>query len=369
MGDSFVHLHVHTEYSMLDGAARVKDLATAAAEAGMPALAVTDHGNLHGAYEFYTAMRGAGVKPILGIEAYLAPASRFDRSATASGGGDRRGEKYTHMTLLATNQTGWANLIKLSSLASLEGYYYKPRMDRELLSRYSAGLIATSGCPAGEANRLLARGDVAAARRSLADYAEIFGPGNFYVELMDHGLAIERETQRSLIELATSLNLPLVATNDLHYTRREDSIAHEVLLCVQTQSTLADPNRFRFEADEFYLKSPAEMRALWAELPQACDNTLLIAERVDLHLPDGGRLLPHFPVPDGHTEESFFRAEVERGLSWRTAGRPSQQQRRQLAYESDVIVQMGFPSYFLIVADLVRYAKENGIRVGPGRGS
>jgi DNA polymerase-3 subunit alpha len=370
---SFVHLHVHSEYSMLDGAARIKELAEAAAGMGMPALAITDHGNLYGAYEFFRTVSAAGVKPILGIEAYLAPGSRFDRSAQVSGqakgAGDPRSDKYTHMTILAESEAGWRNLIKLASLASLEGYYYKPRMDRELLARFSEGLIATSGCPSGEVNRLLQAGDVAGARRALGDYAEIFGPGNFYVELMDHGLAIERSTQRQLVALARELSLPLVATNDLHYTRPEDSVAHEVLLCVQTQSTLADPNRFRLEGDDYYLKTPGEMRQIWAELPEACDNTLLIAERVDVRLPDGGRLLPRFPIPEGETEESWFGKEVERGLSWRTGGRPTPEQRARVAYEVDVIRQMGFPAYFLIVADLVRYAKENGVRVGPGRGS
>ncbi|HVA59929.1 MAG TPA: DNA polymerase III subunit alpha [Mycobacteriales bacterium] len=370
MSDSFVHLHVHTEYSMLDGAARVKELCAAAAEAGMPALAMTDHGNLYGAYDFYSAARAAGVKPILGIEAYLAPGSRFDRSATGRGGAfDTRGDKYTHMTILAVTDQGWRNLVKLASLASLEGHYYKPRMDRELLASYREGLVATSGCPSSEVNRLFQQGNPVAARQALADYADIFGAGNFFVELMDHGLAIERQTQRQLIELAGELGLPLVATNDLHYTRQADSVAHEVLLCVQTGATLADPARFRFEADSFYLKSPAEMRSLWAELPEACENTLRIAERADVTLPDGGRLLPRFPLPDGETEESWFRAEVARGLDRRTNGRPSDEQRRQVAFETGVILEMGFPAYFLIVADLVRYARVNGIRVGPGRGS
>jgi DNA polymerase-3 subunit alpha len=369
MGDSFVHLHVHTEYSMLDGAARVPALFAAAADMGMPALAITDHGNLHGAYDFYTAGRAAGVTPILGIEAYLAPGSRFDRTAAGVGGAADRGDRYSHMTILAVTDGGWRNLVRLASLASLEGYYYKPRMDRELLSRYSEGLVGTSGCPGGEANRLLQQGKREAARQALADYADIFGPGNFYVEMMDHGLEIERGTRRELIELARELRLPLLATNDLHYTRRSDAAAHEVLLCVQTQTTLADTGRLRFETDEFYLKSPQEMRELWRELPEACDNTLAIAERASVVLPDGGRLLPEFPVPDGQTEESWLRAEVLRGLDRRTHGRPTDDQRRQVDFECSVIAEMGFPGYFLIVADLVRYARENGIRVGPGRGS
>ena len=364
--DSFVHLHVHSEYSMLDGAARVKDLFAEADRMGMPAVAITDHGNLHGAYEFATAGRAAGVKPILGIEAYLAPGSRYDKSG---GGGDVKNEKYYHLTLLAADDQGWRNLIKLASRASLEGYYYKPRMDRELLAEYSDGLIATSGCPSGEVNRLLQTGQRAAARQVLADYRDLFGEGNFYVELMDHGLAIERSTQRQLIELAGEVGLPLVATNDLHYTRREDAVAHEVLLCVQTGATLADPSRFRFDAEEFYLKSPAQMREVWRELPQACDNTLLIAERCAVTIPEGQRLLPRFAVPAGETEDSWFRHEVEAGMVRRWGAVPSERQRAQVEYEIAVINQMGFPAYFLIVADLVRHARENGIRVGPGRGS
>ncbi|MCA1823688.1 MAG: PHP domain-containing protein, partial [Frankia sp.] len=272
-GPSFAHLHCHTEYSMLDGAARVKDLFAGAAEMGMPALAMTDHGNLFGAYEFYKQGHAAGVKPIIGIEGYLAPGSRFDKTRTGPGP-DTKGERYTHLTLLAETTAGYHNLVKLASLASLEGHWYKPRMDRELLATYAGGLIATSGCASSETNRLLQNGDYAGARRALGDYSEIFGRGNFYVEVMTHGLDIELQTLPDLLRLAAELDLPVVATNDLHYTRREDSVAHEVLLCVQTGSTIADPNRFKFDAEEFYLKSPAEMRELWRDVPGACDATL-----------------------------------------------------------------------------------------------
>jgi len=369
MGDSFVHLHVHSEYSMLDGAARVKDLFAEAARMEMPALAVTDHGNLYGAYEFFKAGRASGVKPILGMEAYLAPGSRYEKSG---GGGDVKNEKYFHMTMVAASDQGWRNLVKLASRASLEGYYYKPRVDRELLSEYAEGIIATTGCASGEVNRLLQAGQVAQARQALSDYRDIFGAGNFYVELMDHGLDIERRTLRQLLELARELRLPTVATNDLHYTRKEDAVTQEVLLCVQTGATLADPNRFRFDAAEFYLKSPAEMRELWREVPEACDNTLLIAERCDVTIPEGQRLLPHFDVPAGETEASWFRSEVEAGMRRRwgsDVGDVSDKRRAQVEYEIDVIKAMGFPAYFLIVADLVRHARDNGIRVGPGRGS
>jgi DNA polymerase-3 subunit alpha len=355
---------------MLDGAARVKDLFAEAAQMGMPALAMTDHGNMFGAFDFYKQGKAAGVKPIIGIEAYLAPGSRFDRTKVGLGGAlDAKGDKYTHMTILAETDEGYGNLIKLSSLASLEGYYYKPRMDRELLSRYSAGLIATTGCPSGEVNRLLQQGNYAAARQSMSDYADIFGRDNFYVELMRHGLEIERQTLADLIKLSKELGLRTVATNDLHYTRKEDSVAHEVLLCVQTGSTIADPNRFKLDADEFYLKSAAEMRDVWRDVPEACDATLEIAERCNITIEEDKRLLPQFPVPEGETEETWLRKEVIRGLHRRFGAEPPEEQRRQVDYELGVILQMGFPAYFLIVADLVDYAQRSGIRVGPGRGS
>ncbi len=367
MSDSFVHLHVHTEYSMLDGAARLGDLFAETAAMGMPALAMTDHGNLFGAYDFYKKATAAGVKPIVGTEAYLAPGSRFDKRLPE--GSAAKTDKYSHLTLWAADATGYANLIKLSSRASLEGYYYKPRMDRELLAEHAPGLIATTGCPGGEVPQLLLRGDYAAAKRTAGEYAEIFGPGNYYVELMRHGIDVERRTAADLVRIARELSLPLVATNDLHYTKAEHSVAHEVLLCVQTGATLADPTRFKFEGEEFYLKSPAQMRELFADLPEACDNTLAIAERVDLQIDEGKNLLPHFPVPAGETEDSWLRVEVERGLRNRYGDRPTDQQRAQVDYELGVIISMGFSAYFLVVADLVRHAKENGIRVGPGRGS
>jgi DNA polymerase-3 subunit alpha len=374
VGDSFVHLHVHTEYSMLDGAARVKDLFAEAARMGMPALATTDHGYLYGAYEFYATAKQFGVKPILGIEAYVAPGHRTDKTTVALGGGgkgepDAKGDKYTHMTILATSDEGYRNLVKLASLASLEGYYYKPRMDREILSRYASGLVATSGCPSGEVNRLLQQGRYDAAKQAASDYNDIFGRGNFYVELMDHGVEIEKRTMGDLLRIAKELDLPLLATNDLHYTRAEDAVAQEVLLCVQTGSTIADPNRFKFDGSGYYLKSPEEMRQVWRDFPEACDNTLLIAERCDVHLETEGYLLPRFDVPEGHDEVSWFRHEVEIGLRRRFGDDVPEDVRRQAEYEAGVIVQMGFPSYFLITADLVRYAREAGIRVGPGRGS
>ncbi len=367
MGDSFVHLHVHTEYSMLDGAARLKDLFAGCEQMGMPALAMTDHGNLYGAYDFAGKAKAAGIKPIIGTEAYIAPASRFEKKLPD--GGNAKTDKYSHMTLWSENQEGYQNLIQLSSLASLEGYYYKPRMDRELLARYAKGIIATTGCPGGEVSQALERGNYELAKRTAGEYAEIFGKGNFFVELMQHGIGIEKRTFPDLVKIAKELNLPLIATNDLHYTDQKQSTAHEVLLCVQTGATLADPTRFRFEADEFYLKSPAEMRELFADFPEACDNTLLIAERVEPPSFAPKKLLPTFPVPEGEDEESWFKKEVERGVRQRYPNGPTEKQRAQVDYEVGVILQMGFPAYFLVVADLVEYAKKAGIRVGPGRGS
>jgi DNA polymerase-3 subunit alpha len=374
VSDSFVHLHTHTEYSMLDGAARLTDLFAAAGEMGMPALAMTDHGNVFGAYDFYTKARAAGIKPIIGMEGYVAPGSRHDRTRVQVGGGgagdeSNPGEMYTHMTLLSETTQGMHNLFRLSSLASLEGQYYKPRMDRELLEKYGTGLIATTGCPSGEVNRLLQQGRYDSARQTAADYRDIFGDGNFFCELMDHGIDIEKQTRDDLIKLARDLKLPFVATNDLHYTHAGDARAHEVLLCVQTGKTMADPKRFKFNADDFYLKSAAEMRHLWRDFPDACDNTLAIAERCEVAFNEGADLMPRFPVPEGETEESWLIKEVARGLAKRFPNGVPEGHRKQAEYEVGVIMKMGFPGYFLVTADLVRYAHEAGIRVGPGRGS
>ena len=374
--DSFVHLHVHTEYSMLDGAARLKDLFAETSRMGMPALAMTDHGNVFGAYDFVKQAKAAGVKPIVGMEAYVTPGtSRFDRTRVrwADGGeNDVSGAgAYTHMTLLATDEVGLHNLFRLASLASLEGYFYKPRIDREILSRYSAGLIGTTGCPSGEVQTRLRIGDYDKARNAAAELREVFAPGHFYLELMDHGLDIETRVRDGLLRLRDDLKLPPIATNDLHYTFEKDAAAHEVLLCVQSGKTLADPNRFKFDAQDFYLKSPAEMRRKWAEIPESCDNTLLVAEQVTGYGDVLGHqdLMPRFEVPAGMTEASFLTAEVDRGLARRFPGGVPDNYRKQAEYELGVIIQMGFPGYFLVVADLVRYAHEAGIRVGPGRGS
>ncbi len=376
--DSFVHLHNHTEYSMLDGAARLTELFEETARMGMPALAMTDHGNVFGAYDFYSKATAAGVKPIIGMEAYLTPNTpRGERTRVrwAGGGEDdvSGGGAFTHMTLLAESTTGMHNLFRLASRSSLEGFFYKPRADRELLSQYASGLIATTGCPSGEIQTWLRIGNYDRARASAAEFRDIFGAGNFFLELMDHGLDIETRVREDLLRLGKDLGLPMVATNDLHYTHAEDADTHEILLCVQSGKTMADPNRFKFDARDFYLKSPAEMRSLWAdkyELREACDNTLLIAERCQVEFTEGnGTYMPRFPVPEGETESSWFRKEVALGLQRRFPGGIPAEVQRQADYEVGVIEQMNFPGYFLVVADFINWAKDNGIRVGPGRGS
>jgi len=370
---SFAHLHVHTEYSMLDGAARVADLVAEVARQEMPAIAMTDHGNVFGAFDFYKQAKKVGVKPIIGIEAYVAPESRFEKKRVkwAEGGEDdvSGGGAYTHMTILAENNEGLSNLFRLSSLASLEGYYYKPRMDRELLTRYSKGLIATTGCPGGEIQTRLRMGAYKEAIAAASDYRDIFGADNFFLEIMDHGIDIESRVKADLLKLGKELGLPLLATNDLHYTFNEDARSHEALLCVQSGSTLADPKRFKFDNDEFYLKTPAQMRELFKEIPESCDNTLLIAERCNVTLREGENLLPRFEVPAGETEDSWLIKESERGLQGRMGARVTDEHHARLKYELDVMIKMGFPGYFLVVADLVAHAKKVGIRVGPGRGS
>jgi len=375
--DSFVHLHNHTEYSMLDGAARLKDLFSLTAELGMPALAMTDHGNVFGAYDFYKQAKAAGVNPIIGMEAYLTPNThRSDRSRVKwnSGGEDdvSGGGAFTHMTMLAETTEGMHNLFRLSSRSSLEGFFYKPRADRELLNSYARGLIATTGCPSGEIQTWLRIGKYENALASAAEFKEIFGAGNFFLELMDHGLSIETRVREGLLKLGKDLDLPLVATNDLHYTRPGDAASHEVLLCVQSGKTMQDQNRFKFDGDSYYLKSPAEMRSLWADkydLREACDNTLLIAERCHVEFAENANLMPRFPCPEGEDENSWFIKEVERGLRMRYHGEVPAAARERADYEVAMILKMGFPSYFLVVADLIAWARAQGIRVGPGRGS
>ncbi len=369
---SFVHLHNHTEYSMLDGAARIKPLVTKAAELGMPAIAMTDHGNTHGAYEFWKQSTAAGIKPIIGIEAYLAPGSRLDKTKVrwADGGEDdvSGGGAYTHLTIWASSNHGMNNLFRLSSEGYLSGFYVRPRIDKELLAKYSKDLIATTGCPGGEVQTRLRLGQYDEALKSAAEFKEIFGKDNFFVEVMDHSLDIEKRVRDDLLRLAKDLSLPLVATNDLHYVEKDDHTAHEALLCVQTGTNLNDPRRFKFESQEYYLKSSSEMRRIFSELEDAADNTLLIAERCEINF-EKQDLLPRFPVPEGETEAGWFEKEVWKGMQRRYPGGFSERHREQVDYEIQVIIKMGFPGYFLVVSDFIAWAISQGIRVGPGRGS
>ena len=374
-----MHLHVHTEYSMLDGAARLEPLMAETVRHQMPALAMTDHGNLYGAYDFYTQATAAGLKPIIGIEAYVAPGSRFEKRPITWGEPHQKSDdvsasgSYTHMTLLAADADGLRNLFRISSLSSLEGHYRKwPRMDRELLARYGKGIIATTGCPSGEVQVKLRLGQYDEAVRAAAEVRDIVGPDNFFLEVMEHGGQIERRVRDDLLRVGKELNIPTLATNDSHYVREDEAKAHEALLCVQTGKTLADPSRLIFDGTGYYIKSPAQMRELFdTELPEACDNTLLVAERVgDYAAVFAHRdLMPRVDVPEGHTEDTWLRSEVHRGLAERFPGGVPDSHARQADYELDVICQMGFPGYFLVVADLCRHSRQEGIRVGPGRGS
>ncbi len=379
MGDSFAHLHVHTEYSMLDGAARLKDLFAEVKRQGMPAVAMTDHGNMHGANDFYKQAMAAGVKPILGIEAYVAPESRFHKQRVRWGRPEQKSDDvsgsggYTHMTIWAKNQTGLHNLFKLTSRSFTEGFFVKwPRMDAEVLAEHADGLMATTGCPSGEVQTRLRLGQYDEALKAAAKYQDIFGRENFFLEIMDHGISIERRVRDELIDISRKLDIPPVVTNDSHYTHEAQAEAHDVLLCVQTAANVADPNRFRFDGSGYYIKSADEMRGvdnsdIWLE---GCRNTLLVAEKVD---PAGmfefHNLMPRFPVPEGETEESWFRKETFAGLARRFPNGIPEGHVVQAEYELGVIIQMGFPSYFLVVADFIGWAKSQGIAVGPGRGS
>ncbi|WP_329051572.1 DNA polymerase III subunit alpha [Streptomyces violaceus] len=389
MPDSFVHLHNHTEYSMLDGAQKLRPMFAEVARQGMPAIAMSDHGNMFGAYEFAQTAKGFGtVKPVIGIEAYVAPSSRFARRQEFWGPGGRRavgedgegskdvsgGGRFTHMTMWAYNALGLRNLFRLSTQASYEGQFPagKPRMDRELIAERPDGIIATTGCPSGEVQTRLRLGQYEEARAAAGAYQEIFGRGNYFLELMDHGLAIEREVRDGLLRLAKDLDLPLLATNDAHYVTEDQADAHDNLLCIGVGKNKDDRRRFRFSGSGYYLKPAAEMRALFADLPEACDNTLLIAERVESYDEVFGQVdeMPRFPdVPEGESQESWLRKEVLTGLILRYGDPVPPRVLERFETEMAVIGPMGFSSYFLVVADICRYARANGIPLGPGRGS
>ncbi|MFV2197371.1 DNA polymerase III subunit alpha [Nocardiopsis sp. LOL_012] len=388
MADSFTHLHVHTEYSMLDGAAKLKPLYKEAARLGMPAVAMTDHGNMFGAYEFFQQSKGTGVKPIIGIEAYVAPESRFHKKRVfwgrASGSDDVAGEggkdvsgggRFLHMTMLAENETGLRNLFRMSSLASMEGYYMKPRMDLDLMSEYSEGVIVSTGCPSGGVQTRLRLGQEKEAIDYAARLQDIFGRENVFLELMDHGVPIEKEVRDGLLKVGRELSIPPLVTNDSHYVYESQSSAHDALLAVGVGKNLDDPTRFRFNGSGYYLKTPDEMRGLlnFDEWAQGCKNTLLIAERIAPDAYDNvfahRDLMPAFPIPDGETESSWLAKEVERGLADRYPGGATEDARRRVEYELGIINEMGFPAYFLVVADICQHARKSGIALGPGRGS
>lgn len=367
---------------MLDGAAKIKPMLAEVERLGMSAVGMTDHGNMYGASEFYNVAAATGVKPIIGIEAYIAPASRFDTKRVFWGDPGQKSDdvsgsgSYTHMTMVAENATGLRNLFKLSSLASFEGQLGKwARMDADLIAEHASGIIATTGCPSGEVQTRLRLGQESEALAAAAKWQDIFGKDNFFLELMDHGLSIERRVREGLLEVGKKLGIPPLATNDCHYVTKDHAHNHEALLCVQTGKTLSDPTRFKFDGDGYYLKPASEMRDLWDDaVPGACDNTLLIAERVQSYedVWNFKDRMPIFPVPEGEDQDSWLRKEVDRGLERRFGGVPGgvpDEYFTRAHYELDVIKQKGFPAYFLVVGDLVSHAKEVGIRVGPGRGS
>ncbi|MEX0663998.1 MAG: DNA polymerase III subunit alpha [Acidimicrobiia bacterium] len=362
MSGSFVHLHLHTEYSMLDGASRIDEVVSRAVADGQPAVGITDHGNMYGVLPMYKAAGEAGIKCIVGEEAYFTTGDRRDKPRRADA-------DIFHLTLLAENDAGYRNLIKVSSGAYLDGFHYKPRVDFELLEHHREGLIGTSGCLGSAVCQRLLADDDAGARELAARFQDVLGRDNFFVELQDHGLADQQRVNGRLLEIARDIGAPLLATNDSHYTHRDDAEAHAALLCVQTGTTLDDPNRFRFEADEFYLKTSDEMRSLFADHEDACDNTLWIAERATVEIEFGNAVLPAFPTPAGHDEDSYLRELTLAGARERYGEQVPQNVAERVEFELGVIKTMGFSAYFLVVWDLVRYARERGIRVGPGRGS
>ncbi len=358
----FVHLHTHSHYSLLDGLTKIDTLVERVTELGMDTVALTDHGVLYGAIEFYKKAKKAGVKPILGIEAYIAPRDRFSKEAN---------ERYYHMILVAENPTGWKNIMKLSSHSQLEGYYYKPRMDRELLQKYHEGIIATSGCLGGEVAQCLLQGKYEDAKRIALEYQDIFGKGNYFIEIQKHAHVPDCEKiWADIIRLSRETGIPLVATQDSHYPRPEDTGYHDILLAVQTGTQLDDKDRLTLKDDDFSIASPEVMAERFKEVPEAIENTVAIGERCNVELELGKVLLPNFPKPDGKTGNEYIRELVEERAKGRYPGEMmTPEVRERIEYEMSVIEKTGFADYFLIVQDLINWAKDHGIAVGPGRGS
>lgn len=359
--DGFTHLHVHTEYSLLDGAARINDLLDAAKNLGMTSLAITDHGTMYGVIDFYKAAQARGIKPIIGCEVYVAPHSRLDREKND-------GAKYFHLILLTENNTGYKNLVKLASSAGTEGFYYRPRVDKEILRQYHEGLIALSACVAGEIPKAILHDDFARAKELIAEYVEIFGRDNFFLEIQNHGLDEEEKVRDALKNFSAELNIPLVATNDLHYVRRADAEFHDLLLCIQTNKMIRDDKRLKFSSDDYYLKSAEEMREIFSDTPEACDNTLKIAERCNVALEFGRFQMPEFPLPEGFTDAEYLRGLCYEKLPARYEI-VTDEIKARLDRELEIIHGMGYDGYFLIVWDFINFARKNNIPVGPGRGS
>ena len=359
--NNFVHLHVHTAYSLLDGAARIDNLLDAVKNFGMSAIAITDHGTMYGTIDFYKAAKKRGIKPIIGCEVYLAPDSRHNRNFNDT--------KYFHLLLLAENNLGYQNLIKLVSLASLEGFYYKPRVDKELLKKYHEGIIALSACVNGEIQRAIINGESDRAVELIYEYIEIFGQDNFFLEIQNHGLDDEKIVREEFIKISRQLNIKLVATNDVHYVNQSDSAAHDVLLCLQTNKLLTDDNRLKFPSDDYYLKSPAQMYELFSDIPEACENTLEIAARCNVEINFGEMHLPEFPIPPSYATAADYLNELCRKKVYERYNLPDEKIFARLNYELEIIKRMGYAGYFLIVQDFINFAKKNNISVGPGRGS
>ena len=360
---NFTHLHVHTEYSLLDGSSKIKELPARAKELGMDSLAITDHGVMYGVIDFYRACKAVGIKPIIGCEVYVAPGSRFDKEAVGQGD-----DRYYHLVLLAENNTGYSNLMKIVSRGFTEGFYYKPRVDYEVLTEYHEGIIALSACLAGEVARDITRNNYEEAKKAALHYQEIFGKDNFFLELQDHGIPAQRLVNQELMRMSRETGIQLVCTNDIHYTYAEDAEAHDLLLCLQTGKKVTDEDRMRYEGGQYYCKSPEEMAQLFPYAPQALENTYKIAQRCEVEIEFGKTKLPKYEVPEGYDSWTYLLHLCNEGLVKRY-GNEAETHRERLDYELGVIKRMGYVDYFLIVWDFINYAKQNGIAVGPGRGS
>ena len=359
---SFVHLHTHTEYSLLDGSNKIKEYVARVKELGMNAAAITDHGVMYGVIDFYKACKAADINPVIGCEVYVAPGSRFDREA------GRGEERYYHLILLAENNTGYANLVKIVSKGFTEGYYYKPRVDLEVLEQYHEGLICASACLAGEVARALSHDDYAGAKEAALRYEGIFGKGNFFLELQDHRIPLQQKVNAGLLRLSQETGIGLIATNDCHYTYAEDAEAHDILLCIQTAAKLSDENRMRYEGGQYYVKSEEEMKSLFSYVPQALENTQEIADRCHVEIEFGNTKLPRYDVPEGYTSLEYLNKLCYDGLKERYPDKWKELEPK-LAYELKIIEKMGYVDYFLIVWDYINFARTHGIPVGPGRGS